>query len=208
MPDPGDRIAAVEGAGVAVVDVEIRARHADPCGITHFVAVADVAVAARRSLWYRVVGYARRWIAGIDRAGVAVVDARCLPCQAHALPVAGLVAVAQVPVAARLAQGPVDVNDPRDGVAGVNGTGIAVVDRRRGSRHADPESIAGFIAIAGVPVAAVGARRGGFVHGAGDRVAGIDGAGIAVVGIQRHPFGATPRRVANLGAIADIAVAA
>src|SRR5262249_52287549 len=97
-----ERVAGVLCAGVAVIAVERRARLAGPSR-AGFVSVADVAVAARRPVLYRGVLAARRRVARVDGAGIAVVTVgRRRDRVALAVGAAGFHAVADVVVGARV----------------------------------------------------------------------------------------------------------
>src|SRR5206468_2160365 len=96
--------------------------------------------------------------------------------------------VAHVAVAARGAVEDRRVLAPRHRVAGVGRARVAVVAVEGRARHAGA-GLAGLRAVAGVAVAARGAVRQRRVLTAGQRVAGVRGAGIVVVAVERRPGG-------------------
>ena len=141
---------------------------------------ATVAVVAGQADVGRVEDAADR-VAAVDRAGVLVVDRRRGARHAGAGAVAGLVAVAGVAVRAGRAGGGGRVVLAGDGIAQVEGAGVGVVDVDRSAGLAGAGRVAGVAGGADVAVVAGQTLLDGVRH-AGDRVAGVDGAGIAVVG--------------------------
>jgi hypothetical protein len=79
------------------------------------------------------------------------------------------------------------MRDARDGMAAVDGAGIAVVDRRWGARYATSRSVARRNAIAHV---VVGVARSSCCEGNVPRSAGlranVGGTGVAVVVVERN----------------------
>src|SRR5262249_14297393 len=142
------RIAAVGGARVVVVAVGRRPGHAGP-GLAGLGAVAGVAVAARAAVREGGVLAAADRAPPVGGAGIVVVAVERGPRGAHA-GLAGLDAIAGVPVGARVAVREGDVR-AHAGAAHVRGARIAVV--AVAVHHARP---------------AAGDRR---VHAAGDRIA-------------------------------------
>src|SRR5207244_2978238 len=93
-----------------------------------------------------------------------------------------------------------------DRIAGVRGARVRVVAGERGARGAHP-GLTRLGAVARVPVAARGPVRDGRMLAAGDRIAGVRGAGIVVVAGERRP-GGTSARLARLDPVAHAPVAA
>src|SRR5207249_3654674 len=155
-----------------------RARAAD-ARLAGLLAVAEVAVDARRAIRDRGAQAAGLRVAGLGRAWI-VVRAADRGARLTDAGAADLDAVADVAVAAR---GP--VRDRRvlaagDRIAGVRGTRVRVGAGERGARGAHP-CLTRLGAVARVPVAARGPVRDGRMLAAGDRIAGVRGAGIVVV---------------------------
>src|SRR5205823_337536 len=84
------------------------------------------------------------------------------------------------------------VRAPHHGVAGVGGAGVAVVAARRRAGDAGARA-AGLEPVAGVPVGAGGPVRDRRVGASGHRVAGVGGAGVAVVAARRRAGDAAAR---------------
>src|SRR5207302_10549264 len=91
-------------------------------------------------------------------------------------------------------------------VAGVRGARVRVGAGERGARGAHPR-LTRLGAVARVPVAARGPVRDGRMLAAGDRIAGVRGAGIVVVAGERRPGGTGPC-LARLDLVAHAPVAA
>src|SRR5262249_6342836 len=151
--------------------------------------VADVVVVAVGARALGRVRAAADRIAVVERAGIAVDAVERLPVDARAR-LTGLGAVADVAVRARRAVrqrargGARAVQAGLRAVAGVAvGAGRAV--RRRRSRGAGA-GLTGRDAVADEAVVAARAVRQRRVHAARGRVAGVGGAGIVVVAVERR----------------------
>src|SRR5439155_257701 len=152
----------------------------------------------------RVLASGQR-VTGVRAARVVVVAVEGRAGHAHAR-LAGLHAVARVAVAARGSVRQRRVPAPGHRVAGVRGAGIVVVavERRPGGTGA---RLARLAPVARVAVAARGAVRQRRAPAAGERVARVRGARVAVVAVEGGARGADPRQ-ARLRAVAHVPVAA
>src|SRR5207245_1056618 len=137
------------------------------------------------------------------RVGVVAVDGGTRRARPR---LAGLDAIAHVPIAARGPVGDRRVLAALHRVAGVGGAGVVVVAVGERARRADA-GLTGLGAVAGVAVAARGPVRHCRVLAALHRVARVGGADVAVVAVERCA-GDTDARLAGLGAVARVAVAA
>ncbi len=201
-----DWIADIDGAWVAVIHGEWSAGLAGPCSITRLVAVAHIAVEARRALGLWRVTDAIDRMARVGGAGVAVVKRGRRTRLAGPRPIAGLVAVADVRVEAGCSLRLGVVTDAVHCIAGVDCAGVGVVQRERSAGLASASAVARLVAVAHVAVQAGGALGLGIVREAVHRVAGIGRAWVAVVHGQRSARLASPRPVAGLITIAYVAV--
>ena len=200
------RVALVEGAAVVVVDVERSSGRALPDGIAAFFAVADVVIGATDAGCHRCVLDAVRGIAGIDGAGIEVIDLRHSRRRTLAGSVAGFGTVAGICIGASSAGGKRCVAHASNRIAGVGGARIGVVNDERSSGSARAGSVADLGAIAEVCIRA--ARVGGYrrVADASHGIAGVRGAGIGVVRREGRSRAACPDAVTGFGAVADCSV--
>src|SRR5262249_18403050 len=142
-----------------------------------------------------------RGIAGVHRARVAIIENR--RAAGHALPrVARLGTVAWIAVTARRSRDGRGMKDPDHGIAGVDGTGIAIGDRWRRAGDALPHAVARLDAVACVAVAARGSMRHGNVNDPSDGIASIEGAGVVVIQHRREPGEAVSGTITGLLAVA------
>src|SRR5205814_27502 len=144
-------------------------------------------------------------VARIGGARVSVVAVEGWPHGADARQ-ARLGTVAHVAIAARGTVRQRRVLAAGQRITGVRGTRVVVVavEGRAGRANAE---LAGLRAVAGVAVAARGAVRQRRVLTPAQHVAGVRGAGTVVVAVERRP-GATGARLAGLGPVAHVPVAA
>src|SRR5207249_1069889 len=214
----GDRVAGVDPAAAAG---RRRARRAD-ARLAGLLAVAEVAVDARRAIRDRGAQAAGLRVAGLGRTWIVVRAADGGARLADAGP-ADLDAVAEVAVAARRAVRHRRVIAAGGRVAQVGGAVVVVVAVEHGAGRTDP-GLARLGAVAQVPVRARRAVRRHPVLAAGDGVAGVDGARVPVVAVERGAVraaaglpglvagarrpGGTGPRLARLGAVAHAPVAA
>jgi hypothetical protein len=150
---------------------------------------------------------ARGCSAAVFGARIVVVERRRDADLTHAIR-AGFAAVAGIGVAANATVCHGLVLDARGGVAAVGGAGVAVVEVRGGSVDARTGAVAGAVAVAGVAVVAAGAsgRRG--VGYAAERIASLDGAGVAVIARAGRARAALTGAITGLGAVALVGVGA
>src|SRR5436190_900337 len=198
------RVARIGGARVSVVAVEGWPHGTDPRQ-ARLGTVAHVAVAARGAVEDRRVLAARHRVADVGRARVPVVAVEGRPRGAGPRQ-ARLGAVAHVAVAARGAVRQRRAPASAQRVAGVGRTRIVVVAVERCPGDADARQ-AGLRTVAHVAIAARRAVRQRRVLTAGERVAGVRGARVAVVAVEGGARGADPRQ-ARLRAVAHVPVAA
>jgi hypothetical protein len=204
----GDGVAAVDRARVAVCWIERRAGIAAAGTVTGFGAVADVAVGAAGAGADGVVLDAGYRIAAVGGARVAIFRIEGGAWLARASGVAEFGAVADVAVGAAGAGCDGGVLDAADGVAAVGRARIAVFWVERGAGLAAAHGVAEFGAVADVAVGAAGASGDGFVLYAGDGVAAVGCAGVAVFWIEGGTGLAGSAGVADFVAIAEVAVGA
>src|SRR5690606_25931835 len=117
-------------------------------------------------------------------------------------------AVAHVAVGAAAASRLGIVVDAGDGIAAVGGAGIAVVGIERGAGDAGAGEVAGFVAVADVAVFTRGAGGHRGVLGAGERIAAVEGARVAVVHVERCAGDTRAGAVAAFVAVALVTVGA
>ena len=196
----GDRVAGVDPAPAAG---RRRARGAD-ARLAGLLAVAEVAVDARRAIRDRGALAASLRVAGLGRARIVVRAADGGARLADA-GVADLDAVAEVAVAARRAVRHRRVIAAGRRVAQVGGAVVVVVAVEHGARRTDA-SLARLAAVAQVPVAARRAVGCDPVLAAGDGVAGVDGARVPVVAVERDAMRAAAV-LARVVAVAHVGVA-
>jgi len=196
----GDRVAGVDPAAAAG---RRRARRAD-ARLAGLFAVAEVAVDARRTIRDRGAQAAGLRVAGLGRARIVVRAADGGARLADA-GVADLDAVAEVAVAARRAVRHRRVIAAGRRVAQVGGAVVVVVAVEHGARRTDA-SLARLAAVAQVPVAARRAVGRDPVLAAGDGVAGVDGARVPVVAVERDAMRAAAV-LARVVAVAHVGVA-
>src|SRR5262249_30097533 len=153
-------------------------------GIAHAAGGAGIGGHARIAHEGHVLATQHR-IAAVRSAGVPVVARGRRARLADAGTVAGFVTVADRVVVARAAGGPVGVRAflarLRRRVAGIGRARVAVVAVGRDARGAGTRAVARLDAVAGVAVRAGRADRQIGEHASGRRVAGVGGAGVAVV---------------------------
>jgi len=148
------------------------------------------------------------WVAGVDRARIAVVDDRGSTGLTNPRRAASLDPVASVSIGAAGTGRKGRVPRPELGVTGVSRTGVAVIDDGCRARHAGSRGVAGFMAVAQRRVVA---PRTGREHGmryTRRGIARIGRAGVAVIDQRRHARLARTRCVAGLAAVTEGGVVA
>src|SRR5690606_12659329 len=94
MRDSGDRVAAIGGAGVAIIYIGGSTGDAGASPITDLLSIADARIRARSAPRSRAVLHTRNWIAAVEGAGVAVLRRQGRSGSAAPRAVAKLMAVA------------------------------------------------------------------------------------------------------------------
>jgi len=135
-------------------------------------------------------------VALVVSAFVAVVEQRRGTGCADPEAIAGLAPVAHGRIVAGMADRRRDVSYAERGVAAVDGARVAVVEGGQRPGHARPLCIAGLGAVADIVVRAGSSGRKRRVGHASGRVAGIRGAGVAVLEIAGWPADASALGVA------------
>ncbi len=208
MRDAVRRVARIGGTRVTIVRVHSAEREAFAGQIAELAPVARVTVRARRPIRKWRVHRARRGIARVRRARIAVVDGYGSAEFARAVRIAEFQAVARVAVGARRPGGDRHVGDSDHGVARIRGAGVSIIDDRRRPGRTSAGCAARLGAIAGIAVGARGSEGDWRVRDAGRRIAAVDRAWIAVVNDGWRPSGTSARCVARLGAVTGVSVGA
>jgi hypothetical protein len=221
-------VAAIDGARIAVVDDRRRRRrYARRGGRTCFLSVARIAIRTASACRERLVVHSSRRIAGVCRAGVAVIGRdrrvnRGTPGADRRAGVDGASVVvvhvddvcnacARVACIHRAAVSVIErklVDDPSGRITAVDGASVAVVDVQWRPWETRPGAVAFLAAVAGVRVAARAVERYEYLREARGRVAELRRARVSVVRWSERRREAGAVAVAELDAVARVAVGA
>ena len=203
--DALDRVAAVGGAGIAVVGVERWARLTATTAVAQLDAIAHVAIGAARAGRDSDIGDTADRVAAVGRARVLIVGIEWRARHAGAGRAAHLGAVTDVAVGATSAWGGLMLY-ARNRIARVDGARVLVVGIERGAGLADGRGVADFGTIANIVVATTGTYRERNMSDAGNRVATIGRARVAVVDGRRCTGHTDARAITALAPIAQVSV--
>jgi len=208
MPRTQNRIAAIGGAGIAIIRHLRGALAAAARTVAPFVTVARIAIRTSHTLGFYCMDSAQKRIAQIVRARVAMINAGRNPWNASPGGVALFNTIARVPIRAGSDYAGRNVHGADRWIAAIGGARVAIINACRSPRNASTGGVALFNTIARVPIRTRSDNAGGYVHGASRRVATIDGAGIPVIRARRRPRNTSASGITSFISVTQVRIRA
>ncbi len=206
--DTQNRITAVRGARVPVIDDRRRSGKAVSRTVAGLIAVAEIEIRATGPRCHEQVHNANGRIATIRRTRIPIVDVH--RCARHADPtaVAGLSTVAKVGVRAAHAGRDSHMLHAQHRIAAVRRARIPIIGVHDRSICAESRWVANLVAVAEITISAARAGLDGQVLDTQNRITAVRGARVPVIDDRRRSGKAVSRTVAGLIAVAEIEIRA